>query len=163
MHSLHHWAEKSGEYLSRAVIVIVAFDFLILGAELLHWLPHSWEPWAKLATPWLVFISAVLPAVVAALNGIRFQSECQRLAERSAVMRVMLHGRAKAKPGDPQGRWQFANSLVRRIGDAQSSPATDPGSWSHATLRFSELVATDFVQEAAEWSVLYAKEVTDPG
>ena len=31
------------------------------------------------------------------------------------------------------------------------------------TLRLTERVATDFVKEAAEWTVLYAKEVSDPG
>ena len=36
------------------------------------------------------------------------------------------------------------------------------GAWSLESLRFTEKVATDFVQEVAEWSVLYAKEVAEP-
>ncbi len=163
MHALHHSAERVAACLGWTVIGIVALDFLVIGGELMHWLPHAWEPKAKLATPWLVFISAVLPAVVAALNGIRFQSECQRLAERSAVMRVMLHGRSAVAAGEPQGRWQQADDLARRIAATQASPDDDPGSWAHDALRLTERVATDFVQEAAEWSVLYAKEVSDPG
>ena len=163
MHALQHATEKTAVWLGWIVIGIVVLDFLLIGGEQLHLLPHDWEPGAKLATPWLVFISAVLPAVVAALGGIRFQSECQRLAERSAVMRVMLSGRTHAAPGEPRGRWQLADTLYHRVAAAQATPATDPGSWSHAALRLTERVATDFVQEAAEWTVLYAKEVSDPG
>jgi hypothetical protein len=163
MQALHHRTEKAGEVLSRAVIIIVALDFIIVAGELLHQLPQALGPWARFATPWLVFISAVLPAVVAALNGIRFQSECRRLAERSAVMRVMLHGHAGARAGEPGGRRELIDALARRIAAAHNSPDTDPGSWSRDALRLTELVATDFVQEAAEWSVLYAKEVSDPG
>ena len=64
MHALQHWAERVAVCLGWTVIGIVALDFLVIGGELLHWLPHAWEPKAKLATPWFVFISAVLPAVV---------------------------------------------------------------------------------------------------
>jgi hypothetical protein len=163
MHALDDWAEKTGESLSVAVVLIVLLDFLLIGGELLNWLPERVEMWAELVTPVLVFVSAVLPAAVATLNGIRFQSECQRLAERSKVFRVILHGRANAKPGDPQGRWQLAAALADRIRAAKSDPATDPGSWSHDALRLIELVASDFVQEAAEWSVLYDKELSPVG
>ncbi len=202
MHALDHAVEHATVCLGFTVIFIVALDILILFSELLHWLPDAWEPGTKLATPWLICISAVLPAIMAALNGIRFQSECQRLAERSAVMRIMLAGRQTVvrrpepvsfgskccqkikahlgtawhvlchlcgRPPAPKaleyagGRWQLADELARRIAVAQCQPASDPGSWSHDALRLTERVATDFVQEAAEWSVLYAKEVSDPG
>jgi len=163
MQAIHHAAEKTSVRLGWTVIGIVAIDFLIMGGELLHLFPHAWEPVLKVATPFLVCISAVLPAVVAALGGIRFQSECQRLAERSAVMRVLLKGRATAQPGDSRGRYDLADALARRIASARQASDTDPGSWSHDALRLTERIANDFVQEAAEWSVLYAKEVSDPG
>lgn len=163
MHGLHHRMEKTAEFLGWTVVVVVVLDLLIIGGEVLHLLPHGLVPFATAATPWLVFVSAVLPAVIAALGGIRFQSECQRLSERSAVMRVMLKGRSDAKKGEEGGRWKFADSVADRIEKAKADPNTDPGSWSHDVLRLTELVATDFVQEAAEWSVLYAKEVSDPG
>lgn len=144
----------------------------------------------------------MIPAIIAALGGIRFQSECQRLAERSAVMHVMLAGRmpyvppAKrtpwqklrqqcidffttcwlvlrhliGRPPPPEpvaligGRWGDASKLATRIAEDQAKAAEENiGSWTHNALRLTELVATDFVQEAAEWSVLYAKEVSDPG
>jgi hypothetical protein len=163
MHALHHATEKAAVCLGITVICVVALDLVLIGGKVLHWLPEPWVPFAHAATPWLIFVSAVLPAVVAALGGIRFQSECQRLAERSAVIRVVLSGRINAEPGEPRGRFDLADHLSRRIAVAQAAPESDPGSWAHDTLRLTERIATDFVQEAAEWSVLYAKEVSDPG
>ncbi len=160
MHALKDRTEGVAELLSRAVIVVVAFDIGVLVVEGMGWLsPQE----GRVATLWLVFVSAILPAVVAALSGFRFQSECQRLAERSAVMRVILHGHPKGPPGSSQGRLQLANELADRITAARADPACDPGSWTHDVLRLTERVATDFVDEAAEWSVLYAKELSEPG
>ena len=163
MHAMHHRMEQIATLLSWSVIAVVGFDLLLIGGKILHWLPESCVPFAKAATPWMIFISAVLPAAVAALGGIRFQSECQRLAERSAVMRTMLAGRGLRESPSPGGRWELADTLVQRLDTLAQSPATDPGSAAHEVLRLTERVANDFVQEAAEWSVLYAKEVSDPG
>jgi hypothetical protein len=207
-HALHHAAETVGQWLGRAVIVIVSFDVLFIIAEVLekmHALPRALAPWVPAlapAIPWLVVLTALLPAIVAALGGIRFQSECQRLAERSAVMRVMLGGRVPghyekeptaswpklwwkvvrffkntwlvlrhlfARPSVPPetpltgGRWQEARDLAARIATARDDGETDPAAWSHDALRLAERTAGDFVQEVAEWSVLYAKEVAEPG
>lgn len=193
--------EKTGLLLSRLVIGIVAMDLVLVVLHMLQLFGPNIARKVDIATPWLIFISAVLPAIVAAMNGISFQSECQRLAERSRVMRAMLIGRPPASPPartgfwgwvrdradrfaafaralyqcvtgrvldtrrvEPSGgRYQLAKDLGQRIALAKSDPSTDPGSWSHDTLRLTERVATDFVQEAAEWSVLYAKELSDPG
>lgn len=158
MHAMHHGVEALQKWLGRIVVGIVAFDLVLLGVKALHW-PEFLYPFAKVATPWLIAASAILPAVVAALSGIRFQSECQALAERSDVMRAVLAGR---KDG-AGGRLAQAGTLIAAMEQAAANPATDPGSWSHDALRFTERLATDFVQEAAEWSVLYAKEVSEPG
>ncbi|MDP1564278.1 MAG: hypothetical protein Q8M16_23110 [Pirellulaceae bacterium] len=199
MSSINHSMELVASVLGWLVIAIVAADLVLIGGKSFHWLPESWLPIAKDATPWLIFASALLPAIVAAVGGIRFQSECQRLAERSAVMRVMLAGKRPNRrstkswwqtvsqrvlnfPKTAQyffraligltpaadfpitgGRWKQINTLVEEIGRAQSDRETDLGSWSHPVLRITERVASDFVHEAAEWSVLYAKEVADPG
>lgn len=162
MHAMHHAAERTSVWLGWSVIGIVGIDLLIIGGKQLHLFPPAWVPVLKLATPILICISAVLPAVIAALGGLRFQSECQRLAKQSAVMRVLLHGHAHPQLGDPQGCHDLAEALVSRIALAQKLPATDLGSWSHDALRLTERVATDFVQEAAKWHVLYAKELSDP-
>lgn len=201
MSTMNHLMELVAKFLGWFVIVVVIADLVLIGGKVMHCLPDSWLPFAKTATPWLIFFSALLPAVVAALGGIRFQSECQRLAERSAVMRVLLAGKPTSHrstkpswwrrvmsrilglvqtpwhflkalfsktPEDVEfpisgGRWQQVDSLVHQIRLARSDPETDPGSWSHDVLRLTERVAKDFVHEAAEWSVLYAKEVADPG
>ena len=161
MHAMHHFLEIVQKRLSWIVIGVVASDIILIGGKVLHWFSEDWMHFAKAATPWLIATSAVLPAIVAALSGIRFQSECQRLAERSAVMKVILAGRPQASPGPaPKGRFAQADRLAKRI---QSDSATDPGTWSHEVLSLTERIATDFVQEAAEWSVLYAKEVSEPG
>lgn len=207
-HALHHCAETTGKWLGRAVIGIVCFDILFIVAEVLdrrHALPPAASYWLHGIVPfipWLVVLTAVIPAIVAALGGIRFQSECQRLAERSAVMRVLLGGRATSPPdraptgfrarlrwkvtryfqsawlvlrhlaGQPPappvteltgGRWQEAAALAARIAAAREHGDSDPATWSHDALRLAERTAGDFVQEVAEWSVLYAKEVSDPG
>ena len=158
MHAMHHGVEAWQKWIGRLVVGIVAFDLMLLGIKALHW-PEFLYPFAKLATPWLIASSAILPAVVAALSGIRFQSECQALAERSDVMRALLAGR---KDGGG-GRSAQADALIATVTKATADPATDLGSWTHDTLRFTERLATDFVQEAAEWSVLYAKDVSEPG
>ena len=43
-----------------------------------------------------------------------------------------------------------------------ADPTTDPASWTPEVLRLAESVADVFVQEVAEWSVLYAKEIPEP-
>jgi len=161
MGRMHTFAERLGSWLSKAVIFFVAVDMLILLAEIFHRLPERWVPAAQQATPWLVFLAALLPAAVASLNGIRFQSECRRLAERSAVMRTILRGHDR-KDGTKAGRWAEADRLASRMATAQASPAADPAAWCLEVLHLTETIARDFVHEVAEWSVLYAKEVPEP-
>ena len=157
---LHHRLERVAERMSLAVIVFVVLDVLIVVADLLGVLSTSLAHSLHGATPWLVFLAALLPAAVAALNGIRFQSECQRLAERSAVMRTLLIG-ARMKV-ENAGLWKKADELQREIAAAKAA-ADDPAAWTGEVLQLSEAAARDFVEEAAEWSVLYAKELPDPG
>ena len=175
MRGLHHTMEKGQQWLGWIVIGVVALDLLLIGGKIANKLGYlTLQPdllhLAKLATPWLIFASAVLPAIIAALGGLRFQSECQRLADRSAVMRVMLKGHGPTAGG----RYAEVDALIKRIrhecGAQTPSPPpvvgpvpTDLGSYTHEALRLSERIATDFVHEAAEWSVLYAKELGDPG
>ena len=156
MGRLDEVTEKAAKWLGKGVIIFVAVDILFVFMELLHWLPKS----LHFLPPWLVFFTAVLPAIVASLNGIRFQSECERLAERSVLMRAVLYGRDfdKNKPG---GLWGRANRLCLEIEQSRNDPATDPGAWTEQALELAEQVARDFVDEATEWSVLYSKEVSE--
>jgi hypothetical protein len=148
-----------GSVLSMAVIGFVAADLLLLLVEWSGALPEAWEHAAASFTPWLIFLAALLPAVVASLNAVRFQSECRRLAERSAVMRAILRGHEE-REGKKGGRWAEADQLAKRIGSQPSS--TNLHAWVPEVLRLTETIATDFAREVAEWSVVYAKEVPEP-
>jgi hypothetical protein len=146
MRSMFRWMENVVRYLNIAVIVFVAADLAIVIAGLFHAGPD----WLHGLTPWLVFLAALLPAAVASANGIRFQSECQRLAERSEVMVKIIDGRIKQ-----------ASEVEAAARAASSNPATNPGAWTPSALRLAEAVAADMSSEAAEWSVLYAKEIVE--
>ena len=176
---MDRFAERAGAWLNWTVVAVVAVDIAILLlylvirvpgiadlltpdlAEPLHHLAHELHGHA----PWLLFLAAVLPAAVASLNGLRFQGESARLAERSAMLRLILGGRPRDALANPPeitgGRGQQAADLLDRIERAQSDPATDPGAWSLDTLRLTERIADDCVREVGEWSVLYAKELPE--
>lgn len=201
MDRLYTWAENWGKVFNLSVIVFVALDIAILLAELFSVLPETWSHTLHYFTLGLVALAAILPAAVGSLNGIRFQSECRRLAERSAIMRAILAGRAEqsgatqprnywqscvdrlwqrpvaffrtlfpfvAKPKhatklDPTGsKLAAADQLLARITAATAKPETNPASWAPDVLRFAESVSDVFMQEVAEWSVLYAKEIPEP-
>jgi hypothetical protein len=138
--------ERGGWTFNVIVIAAVCADLLILLAGSFHVGPYGLHAWA----PWLVVLAAFLPVTVAAVNGIRFQSECQRLAERSRAMVEII-----------AGRWKQADELDAEVTRARSDPATDPGSWTPVVLRLGESVAKDMMNEAAEWSVLYGKEIVE--
>jgi len=99
----------------------------------------------------LVEIAAVLPAAVASFHGIRFQSECERLADRSAAMAQLLKGhvaRAREIRNDIESRNSQASGSDRMV-----------GSGGVEALRHAERIASDMLAEVDEWSVLYAKHV----
>lgn len=165
MAATHKRLEKLGSYLRMFVITVVVIGILIILFSLLDLLPHIGSLDLHAIAPWLVFMAAVLPAAVAGLNGIRFQSECQRLADRSSFMRVVLGG-----PMDKQssirptgGRWLECGKLLGRIHTFQDGTETpgNPGSWSHDVLRLTENITRDFTRETAEWTVLYSKELPE--
>jgi hypothetical protein len=161
MARLFKLSENVAGFLSRAVLVIVLADVILIVIELFDVIPDEWSHVVRVATPWLLLLAAVLPAAVASINATRFQSECRRLAERSTIMRAILRGRDQ-KGWLKGGRWAEADWLSDRIERAQSDPASDPGAWSVDALRLAETIATDFVHEVSEWSVLYAREVPEP-
>ncbi len=128
------------QWLNISVILVVVVD---LAAVIFEWNPeHSWSVW-------LLFGATVLPAAVAGLNGLRFQSECQRLAERSGIMFDLLRDRLVQ-----------AESLQAAMADVAGTE-DDRGSHGIEVLALAEHVARELVEEVAEWSVIYAKDVTD--
>ena len=160
MSKMYRDTEKWSRWLTLSVIAAVTLDVLILAAEFCSLLPHAWESFFSVATPWLVFLAALLPAAVASLNGVRFQSECRRLADRSAVVRSILGGHGGSHES---GGWmREAQRLLQQIVNAEMEPVSNPGSWNVEVMLLCEQIASDLTQEVAEWSVLYAKEIPEP-
>lgn len=205
MQHMELWLRSLGELLNFAVLFIVAFDIGLLAFKAFGML----HPFLKMATPWIVYTTAVIPAAVAAVNVIRFQSECERLAKRSSVIVRLLGGRsnnsAKKEPEVHPASSGFGasrNQLMRLITElwkkvlivahpagqdhpdtAQAETSTEGGKRHEAhalqellqspeekqlgsaagkVLHFTEGCAGIFIQEVAEWSVLYAKELVEP-
>ena len=88
--------------------------------------------------------AAVLPAAVASLNGGRFQSECEKLAHRSRQM--------VGQPGAIEARAQQLMAPPASAGSPRIAEALD----------LAEDVARITIDEVAEWSVLYAKDIVEP-
>lgn len=146
--------EWAGTSFSWIIIGCVAVDLLFL----LKWVPEVLPPHSEEARHhlglWLVFVATFLPAAVASLNGIRFQSEAHRLAERSKFVHGLLHGRKREVE---KLRAQYTLDTA-----TQNNP-DNLGSWQAQVLRRGEAVANDLVEEVAEWSVIYAKDFLEPG
>lgn len=158
MDRMHRGLERAGVFMSRAVVLLVAFDFVLLLLKALGWVPDMVKAYTWWLTPVLLLLAAVLPAAVASANAVRFQSECRRLAERSAAMVAVLVGRDGVS-----GRFGEVDRLLARIDQAGADADTDPRAWSLNALQLIEDIAADFAQEVADWSVLYAKELPEPG
>jgi len=168
----HHWIENQIRYhernadtmkqvgesmeslavlLNKSVIGFVALDIVALIITLCHVLPETIEAMIHTVSPWLLFLAAVLPAAVASLNGIRFQAECRRLADRSTVIASVLKATRTS-----------AESLVATLDQARQQPDQDRGAWTLEALGLADSCAREMLQEVAEWSALYTKEVPEP-
>jgi hypothetical protein len=143
---MHECTERAIEVLNWTVLAVVLTDLAIFGVEArLHEMP-----WTRWTTVGLLFFAAVLPAAVASLNGVRFQSEIVRLTDRSRMTKRILSARSTD-----------ASLLLRNITEAMSGP-DDPGGWTLEALDLAESCAQLTTDEVAEWSVLYSKDVAEP-
>lgn len=158
MHRISEFAERWGKRMNYAVISAVLVDVALIVSELFHLLPAQLASNVHAATPWLIFLAAILPAAVAGLNGVRFQSECERLAERSAVIRAIMEGQG----GIVGGRMAEATQLATSFASVQADPSRNNGAWTLEVLRLADRIAIDLVHEVTEWSVLYAKVLPEP-
>jgi hypothetical protein len=142
-HATQSGVKRSLESLSRAlnlgVIGIVGLDLAVSVAAILRLLPEAVQKGSDLfAVPALIGLAAILPAAVASLNGVRFQSECARLSDRSDHMAARL--------GQLEERAGLARLRPPRLLDV---------------LRLAEDVARSTVDEVAEWSAVYGKEFVE--
>ncbi len=160
---MFRFTERCGSVLSNAVIAFVLADLVLLVLDRRRLVPGPWKHTALITTIVLLFCTALLPAAVASLNAIRFQSECRRLAERSAIMRTILRGRDQ-KYQLKSGRWAEADWLYEQMTRVPSDcwHLSRGGTGNLKVLHLAEKIAGDFGDEVSEWSVLYAKEVPEP-
>lgn len=142
-----------GGRLNLVVVGVVAIEVVLLIGAILNG-PLSAASSVALEGLGLLFtlLAALLPTAVASLNGVRSQSECERLADRSRMMKSVLQDSLK---GD-------AEKLDARMEKEARTPATDQGSWILEALALADSCAHITVDEVAEWSVLYAKAVPEP-
>ena len=148
-HCMYEWIERWVSVLNFLVIVVVMLDLLILAAMGMG-IHHRVIEVAHENSPWLIFLAAVLPAVVASLNSISFQSECLRIAERSEMTAKVLRERQTECLG-----------LIAKLDSAAHDP-DDLGSASLEAIELAESCAQIATDEVAEWSVLYSKELLEP-
>lgn len=103
--NLKHWAESLNKAMPWIVGADIILTFLVLAHVILKMAaassPVKSELLAHLAyrahelTYWLIPLTALMPAIVASINGIRFQSEVGRLAEKSKFVYRQLNARSK--------------------------------------------------------------------
>ena len=136
---MSRWIEGTGRRLNQTVIGIVVVDLIIAGLGVTGLIEHLPTGIGEMldngGTPMLIALAAILPAAVASLNGVQFQSECSRLADRSEHMVNQLR-QLEDKAG-------LARLRPVRILDA---------------LRLGEDIAQTTIDEVAEWSAIYGKD-----
>ena len=134
-----HWLERAGRQLNALIVLIVLVDLALVGLGLAHLLPKPVEALVHgLAEPVFVALAAILPAVVASMNGVRFQSEFSRLADRSEQMKFeLMHLEHRAAT-----LWARSDRLLD-------------------VLRVAEDAARLTLDEVAEWTTIYGKEFVE--
>ena len=136
--------DERATILANIVIAVVLFDIVLLVLGLAFSLPTL----VDLCKFTLIATAAVLPAWLAATNGIHEQSECHRLAERSKQMQTQLETlRAEVE------------ALILQINNTPAE--SDPGSWSLVALALAEQCSDLVAEDVAEWSVLYSKQILE--
>ncbi|MEM7672942.1 MAG: hypothetical protein AAF212_06340 [Verrucomicrobiota bacterium] len=93
----------------------------------------------------LLAFASLFPVVGNALASIRIISECGRLTERSKEFAAHMHN--------------TVGSIEKLIEDIHEAP--DLGSWKADAMFAVEGLAQDLMEEAADWSVVYDKELED--
>ncbi|TVQ93894.1 MAG: hypothetical protein EA400_01825 [Chromatiaceae bacterium] len=140
---LEGFAARGARRFGRVLVAIVALELLIIAWTLAGTMPAAVAPRVQLAAPWLLVLAAVLPAAVAALHGLRGESQGRALAEHAEQRQRALAGEAvdpATGSSEPTGgHWQALSALLAR----SDTGDTDLGAWSLDALLASERVARD--------------------
>jgi hypothetical protein len=153
MHVAHHRLERTVEFCGRAILWILWVDIAVIVLKMLeqnlagqippglHWVDGA----LSFAGFVLVLATAFLPALMATLNAVLFQSTAEQLSQRHFAMFEAL------KP------------LYRRAGDIHDSikRGNAPISINMDILDLSEKTAAAMAEEVAEWAALYLQSVKD--
>jgi hypothetical protein len=139
-----HTLDKGLERMAKWTIAVVFFA--AIGALALELVAEAdvepWCRWAKALHPLAMALSAaavVLPALVAVIAGLAFQSEAKRLAMRSEAMYLAM--------SDYQQQLRAAETALR-------TPGGHAGEAMHAA-QMLRAVSAVTIGEAADWKLLY--------
>lgn len=152
MQLLHQHLNHAVQLAGKAVIGIVIIDVVVLLLKIAHKL-HAFDACLGLelaqqlgsALGWIglvcVALTALLPALMATLNAIQFQSQAEQLAERHGAMGAAL-------------------KVLKHEVEAQEKRLDNPGA-SLAVLALCERAAGLFAEEVAEWATMYRQGVKE--
>ncbi len=114
------------------VIVTIALDL-------------SLPSWANAANPWLLLIGGILPAIAASANGIRHQSECERLSDQSRNMAETLQ------------------HIEGELEELRRDHCLRTCCWSWLVAIRASALALVMIDEVSDWRMVYgAHEVRPP-
>lgn len=137
--------EKIPEFLSKWVIRIVIAD-LVLGMILI--LSHEHHSGLTDAVdfliPFLLGLTAFIPAVITTLNSVNAQSDAHRLLLRAELM------------------LQELTEQRHKIDETQTKIRTNAGGCNfHSVLKTASETANLLTDEVAEWSLIYEKQLAE--
>jgi hypothetical protein len=144
--------EHTVERFSVLVITIVLFD-LAVGVVCLcrRMLPHGLGEVAEWVEhnpgPVLIALTAVLPAIVASYNALRFQTEAKTIAHRAHLMLEIL-----------ADKMAELLAIEQQIKDATSH---DLSAHRAAVVNCANAIAQTMIEELFEWTFISTKDVYD--
>jgi hypothetical protein len=146
MEHMHETLERAASRFSLAVLVIIGIE--IAGLLCFH-VFHGWPEGKKyfdIISPVLLGLTILFPAIVTTLNSLHFQTEAKRLAFRHGLMIKALE--------------KIETALEMEIGriDRQYH-----GSHLQHVLNILDEAAGLMTDEVAEWTMIYEKQVYEPG
>jgi hypothetical protein len=139
-HTMHHRLEKSVKAASLLVQGIVVADVLLLIYKWWTYTPHAGVGKSALSTLGLslILLTALLPAIMAALNALTFQSQAEQLAERQLDLARTFK--------------QHLNHTDQLKADFDANRLGEP--CAAAVLVEAERSAAVLAEEVAEWAVM---------
>lgn len=148
-----HRLESAVEVCGKAILIILAFDVALIHAKMILKTPYfRLDPLAIAISDALtavgfvlVLATAFLPALMATLNAILFQSAAEQLSQRHQSMSDSLQNLFTQACG------------LRELARTRNAPA----SINQDILGLAEKTAAAMAEEVAEWAALYLQSVKE--